>query len=166
MARILSFQITPRKQNFLRIAFWFSIYGLLVTVIFNVLLWILTGPLLAYLPSEAFPSGFQNASGVFLEKFKAGFLGLSAFFGLLLIGAYGALKAQTWAMGLTCLLLVLSLLAVALAVGFILYWQSPLSALLGSIYWWMMGILTLTGVFCGWVLFQLLSPVNMAAKHN
>ncbi len=154
----VSLDPSPRKQFLLQLLFWFSIYGLLVSVLFNAGFWIITGPLADYLKLAAQSPESQSIPTLILKQVQKGFWLLSIYFSLLLIGSYGALRSLKWAFVLAGSLVLLALLANILTVSLIVYYGDTLKTFLGWVYWSMLGLLTLTACLFAWVPYRLLKP--------
>lgn len=149
---------SPKKQFLLQLLFWFSVYGLLVSILLNAGIWIITGPLAHYLELASQTPEGQSITKLILQQVQKGFWLLSAYFLLLLIGTYGALRSHKWALVLADILVFLTLLANILTVALILYYEDSLQTFLGSGFWIMLGLLTFTAFLFAWLIYRLFKP--------
>lgn len=151
-----SFELNPRQQLILRVLLWFGIYGLVVTLLINSMLWLILGPMEAYL------QGMTNGSkesfhllSAFLSQVRGVFWGFSGYLLLMVVGCFFGLRYQQWAYWLTFLLLFMALAGIAISFGVgwaykdILYEVSPTAIIsLGLLF-------LLAGGLFGWSIFQL-----------
>lgn len=151
-----SFELTSRQQLILRAFLWFSSYGLVVTLLLNSVLWLILGPMEAYLSGIAEGAeGSINLLSALLERVRVIFWGFSGYLLLLIIGCFFGLRCQQWAYWLTFLLLLIAVAGIVISFGVgwaykdILYDVSPVLLLsLGLLF-------SLVGILFGWLIFQL-----------
>jgi hypothetical protein len=149
---------SPKKQFLLQLLFWFSVYGLLVSILLNAGIWIITGPLAHYLELAAQAPESQSISAQIIQQVQKGFWLLSVYFLLLLIATYGGLRSLKWALVLAGILIVVTLLATIFTMALIGYYGDSLQTFLGWGYWGMLGLLTLTACFFAWLIYRLFKP--------
>lgn len=144
-----------KQQFLLRLLFWFSVYGLLVSMVLNAGFWMITGPLAHYLELAPQSRESQSVPFMILDQVQNGFWLLSAYFLLLLIGTYGALNSYKWALVLAGILIGLTLLAMITTIGLMVHYENSLGTFLGWLYWSILLLLIFTSGLFGWLMYRL-----------
>lgn len=151
----VTFYASKNQQLLLRLLFWFSVYGFLVSMVLNAGFWMITGPLAHYLELAPQSRESQSVPFMILDQVQNGFWGLSAYFLLLLIGTYGALNSHKWGLVLVGILIGCTLVAIILTIGLIIYYGSSLETFPERLYWSILAILIFTGGLFAWMIYRL-----------